>query len=1093
MPDIFDQITEPKAPKQDIFDTISAEGDIFDKITVPDLPPDIEVYRRDVAVGVRTRYRPTQMTPDLRAITPPERKPTITPTPSIPGLPTPEEEALEAPYVDPVTVAVSVFSGGVVQGVRAGAPLLKSVGQAGLQALLGATTEVPIGQAADLIAEEHPYAALPFAVVAGMISGVGEQKAATMLYNKVTHALAKSGVNPTEDLVNATVKKVKVAIDKGKPEDADRIVRNLATVEVPKPKVTVPVAEPPVRKVTPKVKKVKPVKDIFDKIEQPPTLPTTLEARQEALRAMRARGEAVRAAKAIEKPPRKFSLRVKKSIMDTNAPVIRKVKEAVRAGKKISPEENPIYAFEEARYTASQQKEYLQEIQIDFNKTLKKLIPDDKDLQVLDDIMFHERVMFERTEIKNPLGFTPETSAKQIDKLKSDLGDKYKTYRNAVEKFRSIRKKDVIPELEKEGMFSDDLISKIKENDHYATFNVIDYAEKEVGSFSGISAQILKQYGTLKEVESPFTATILKDLALLRAVNRNKAVRLTTKFMQAHFPDEITNAELRFNGKTKVPVEPKDPELGLMRYMEKGKVKGYYVDKYIAEVFNRSSAGDSLTASILSVPNRFFKEIFVGANPGFWMFNLMRDYRRAWINLPGMKIPGSQWAKFAPEYLRAIKPAFREAYGIPTDVVREMNKGNMMITVANWRGLRPEDMEVERLLHKYHLSTKEWNNRITKPFKGLWDKWTNIGMGIEKIPKIAGYRYLKKHTNLSDEEIAHMIRGQIGSPDFLRKGDSYNLYNNLFLFSNAIKEGWRSDIEVARTRPAEYAWKRARATFVPKIVMYAGAVGLLGPAIKTLYDGVSEYDMSNYTVIPIMVTESGKSVYLRVPQDETGRFVGGVLWKFLASRKQEDFYNLFDYMAEQAPTLTPTVGLAIDTVQYLFGKNPYDWFRGGYVIPEHVMEAGGVRAHKEFLKHFARGAGANVLYRFPYDDIDRVKSEAEKILDMPVASNIIGRFIKVSDVGVKEKLREPLPEIRRQNARDILAAKDVLTKIVNEKKLTIEDIEALRKKPDIITDNMAKLLTKKYGNAFIEVYLSARSNEEKLAIINRMMELREGK
>ena len=32
------------------------------------------------------------------------------------------------------------------------------------------------------------------------------------------------------------------------------------------------------------------------------------------------------------------------------------------------------------------------------------------------------------------------------------------------------------------------------------------------------------------------------------------------------------------------------------------------------------------------------------------------------------------------------------------------------------------------------------------------------------------------------------------------------------------------------------------------------------------------------------------------------------------------------------------------------GNNPYDWFRGNYVIDEQVFSAGGMRSHKEFVK-----------------------------------------------------------------------------------------------------------------------------------------------
>ena len=40
---------------------------------------------------------------------------------------------------------------------------------------------------------------------------------------------------------------------------------------------------------------------------------------------------------------------------------------------------------------------------------------------------------------------------------------------------------------------------------------------------------------------------------------------------------------------------------------------------------------------------------------------------------------------------------------------------------------------------------------------------------------------------------------------------------------------------------------------------------------------ISEYDKTNYIIIPIGVDENGKTIYSRVPTDETGRSSGDVL------------------------------------------------------------------------------------------------------------------------------------------------------------------------------------------------------------------------
>jgi hypothetical protein len=62
--------------------------------------------------------------------------------------------------------------------------------------------------------------------------------------------------------------------------------------------------------------------------------------------------------------------------------------------------------------------------------------------------------------------------------------------------------------------------------------------------------------------------------------------------------------------------------------------------------------------------------------------------------------------------------------------------------------------------------------------------FTNIGRTVERIPKVAGDQYLnEKFPDMDPEVRAHIVRNA-GSPDFLRQGSAYPIYNNLLLFSN---------------------------------------------------------------------------------------------------------------------------------------------------------------------------------------------------------------------------------------------------------------------------------------------------------------------
>ncbi len=140
----------------------------------------------------------------------------------------------------------------------------------------------------------------------------------------------------------------------------------------------------------------------------------------------------------------------------------------------------------------------------------------------------------------------------------------------------------------------------------------------------------------------------------------------------------------------------------------------------------------------------------------------------------------------------------------------------------------------------------------------------------------------------------------------------------------------------------------------------------------------------------------------------------------------------------------------------------------------------------------ANKSGSTIIYRFRYDDLDRVKSELEQVLEYPILSNIIGRFIKVSQAGIREDIKIERELAKRENARKILNAKEALTKILNEEPLTEKDSQALIEKPDVFDRNFIDGLARKYGSVVAEelwsVYQTGTA-EEKAAVINKIEEL----
>jgi hypothetical protein len=305
-----------------------------------------------------------------------------------------------------------------------------------------------------------------------------------------------------------------------------------------------------------------------------------------------------------------------------------------------------------------------------------------------------------------------------------------------------------------------------------------------------------------------------------------------------------------------------------------------------------------------------------------------------------------------------------------------------------------------------------------------------------------------------------------------------------------------------RDRPGEYAWKTAKANMVPKLLMFAAAAGMMGGGMKEIMDRVSEYDKTNYLIIPFGLTENGKAVYIRVPQDESSRFLMGTMWKILNMNKQQNFADLFDYFAGQAPTLNPALTMGVETLRYMAGQNPYDYFRQRNVVPEQVFEAGGARSDKAFLKHLWNSAGLGIVYRFPTDDLEKAKSTAEKVIGAPILSNLLGRFVKITNYGKFEELQRIAKGVRQGIARRNLDERDAIVANVNAtEKPSVENafklygdmVKAgmLKRKGGLsvvsfseFRKNYEKFSRRKESDPFVNALIFARGNEERSALLN---------
>jgi DNA polymerase III sliding clamp (beta) subunit (PCNA family) len=632
--------------------------------------------------------------------------------------------------------------------------------------------------------------------------------------------------------------------------------------------------------------------------------------------------------------------------------------------------------------------------------------------------------------IANPLGLDVESATEQLEFLKGKLGDRYSVIERNLPKFRTAIK-SLLPEAAEAELYKEKLVKQMIANEGYATFQVLDYLD------SYIPASVKRQVGTLKEVANPATSTVQKTISIVRAIERNRTKRVLVQTLKQE-KGEIQDAKTIWTGQAHIPIDPKDRNLALVTLMEKGKYKGYYVDNYIANSFRRVSTGQSnaVLQTLRFFNTKLWRPLFVVYSLRFQTKNLWRDFMRTYKNTPNLSL-----VKALKIYATALKPSVKRNLGISDKTITEMENAKILsgFTYGDlMRGGSVEDTQIERMIEKVGLSPlrQKKRNFFLKAFMFLPKLIAGIGNTIETIPKVAAYQELQG--KMPTKEMGSFIRNYVGTPDLLKRGTATPFTNNILLFSNPMIQGITADYHIAtdpKTRMG-WIWKTAMTTLLPKILMFAAQLGLFGLGLRELMEKASEYDKTNYNIIPLGEDENGRAIYLRIPQDESGRTIGGMFWKALGATEDKkltltDAVQLFSYLGGDIPSVTPTISNLAAIAQFASGRNPYDAYRGRYVIPQQEFEAGGKYALKPFMTWLWRQSGGNIFYTFGATyQAPETNTWLQDKYEIPVVGEILKSWVKTSDYGQVEKNREITDEVRKLRSIELLEQEEIIDKYI---------------------------------------------------------------
>ncbi len=678
----------------------------------------------------------------------------------------------------------------------------------------------------------------------------------------------------------------------------------------------------------------------------------------------------------------------------------------------------------------------------------------------LGEVLTYRRVVAgDRSEMANPRGLTPANAQEQLDHVYERLTAEQRTALDgAVDRVREAVQ-TVRDEAFSAGLYNEDTYEAMQANAEYAAFQVVDHLANDM------THRIYHQTGTFKAIANPFYSTVLKLVVTKTAIEVNRATRAAVDAVRRIDPGSVTGADTRAavaaGGRVyRRPVSPRESNLGLVTYYENGSTRGFYLDRYVAEGINRRSVGfNNMIVKVLSAMNNtFFRPIYTTYRIGFQSVNVFRDFFRYWRNHPKTSFVNS-----LRDYARAVPLAVVRATGwaggewTPSVVRRQLEAAADDLAAAKQArilgaityndfllGRTPDRAQMEEAIKRYagvtdlsddeatERSVRVAARRLLAPFRNVLDAIKALADVVETLPKGAGiYNAADRYGDIKSIPLSEraFIREALGSPDFLAGGTVKPVLNNLLLFSNAMIQGIAADYRTATTPTTRggWWWKLAGQVLVPKTVMFLGAAGGIGlvarglglmdedddDVVQRIMRSQSEYDLSNYWIIPIGETDNGRGIALRIPTDETGRMIGALWWKMLrrGARDQHVVSLLADvanYLGRDVPNLHPGIrALLFDLPTALAGGNPRDPFRDRNIWTDDEHLAGGWPKWRTFIGYEFQQLGGGIVWRFsPGEQRPRRVRGWQRILEVPVASDVLRRWIRVSDYGVQEQARE---------------------------------------------------------------------------------------
>jgi len=723
----------------------------------------------------------------------------------------------------------------------------------------------------------------------------------------------------------------------------------------------------------------------------------------------------------IEKRNEGLWARVKREMFSVFSPLGDKL-DTTKTGNKLSQ-------YEETRNAFEQMEMWKAPAALMLNNYNTKTVKPVRDAGVsLDDvglIVQYTRNMSPARKGKgNPLGL--QTDEQNLDLIQKVL-DKYTSaqqdvIQEALDNFYELGF-NTIEDAYDSGLMSRDQMDEAEKNKfNYATYKPVKYITELIQS-----AQMLGIQGGLGEIANPFLETMVKMVMVQRAASKNRAIVIGKESLQKVDPDSVIACAYDFRGNPSVKLKPGQEYI---RYKQGGKNKIFITEKYIAEVYNAHPPEKvSLVNEMLSAAAIPLRMAWTKYNPGFiFIVNPVKDSKRTIKNTIAIlsangALQKRDFIKIHAEYAQSWWASYYDTKSFfkhePTGVAKRMLEyGAVNPESALFAGFDANYNGMANFLSHYdflsgHLGISKRRTLMTK----IRDLALIIpeyflakpGSHIEMRTKVAMFKILEKH--MGPEAAAYYTRNYIGTPNYSERFGAKK-FISWIPFSSVILQGLRTDAGIATAPKGKGAyWLYVGLTIgIPALLTAAAKNGLFGKDLEDWFEKVGSYNRSNYMLIPLGVTETGKAKGLKIPLDDVETFTWNNIQNLTEKTSvKQKIRGVLDGVVNRLPDYQSGVDLYSKWWEYAVNDiNPYDKFKKRNVIGDRNFKMGGKEALGDMFKWSLNKLGIRVPQ---YDD--GTMSTKEKIISMIPA---LRRIYFETDRGDREALDKVQSEQERKAA-----------------------------------------------------------------------------